>query len=82
MEARETVQQRTLREKRLAIRVHLASTCVEEAERERLWAIAAAHAAGLSVRKIATAADLSPNRMHQLLHTAEANEISMGLSQL
>jgi hypothetical protein len=82
MEARETVQQRTLREKRLANRLRLASTRVEEADRERLWAIAAAHAAGLSVRKIATATGLSSSRMHQLLHTAEANEIPMGLSQL
>jgi hypothetical protein len=82
MEARETVQQRTLREKRLANRLRLASTRVEEADRERLRVIAAAHAAGLSVRKIATATGLSSSRVHQLLYTAEANEIPMGLSQL
>ena len=66
MEARETVQQRTLREKRLATRLRLASTRVQEADRERLWAIAAPHAAGLSVRKIATATGLSSSRVHQL----------------
>jgi hypothetical protein len=82
MEAREAVRQRTLREKRLAIRLRLASTRVEEADRERLWAIAAAHAAGLSVRKIATATGLSPSRVHQLLHTDEAKEIPVWLSQL
>ena len=82
MEARETVQQRTLREKRLATRLCLASTRVEKADRERLWAIAAAHATGLSVRKIATATGLSPSRVHQLLHTDEAKEIPVWLSQL
>ena len=82
MEAREAVRQRTLREKRLAIRLRLASTRVEEADRERLWAIAAAHAAGLSIRQIATARGLSPSRVHQLLHTAEAKEIPLWLSQL
>jgi DNA-binding NarL/FixJ family response regulator len=55
---------------------------VEEADRERLWAIAAAYAAGLSVRKIATATGLSPSRVHQLLHTDETKEIPVRLSQL
>jgi hypothetical protein len=82
MEAREAVRQRTLREKRLATRLRLASTRVEEADRERLWAIAAAHAAGLSIRQIVTATGLSPSHVHQLLHTAEAKEIPVWLSQL
>ena len=82
MEAREAARQRTLREKRLATRLRLASTRVEEADRERLWAIAAAHVAGLSIRQIATATGLSPSRVHQLLHTAEAKEIPVWLSQL
>jgi hypothetical protein len=82
MEARETVQQRTLREKRLANRLRLASPRAEEADQECLWAIAAAHAAGLSVRKIAPATGLSSSRVHQLLHTNEAKEIPGWLSQL
>jgi hypothetical protein len=78
MEAHEAVRQRTLREKRLAIRLRLASTRVEEADRERLWAIAAAHAAGLSVRRIATATGLSPSRVHQLLHTDKPRRSQCG----
>ncbi|MCP4898405.1 MAG: hypothetical protein GY906_15635 [bacterium] len=60
----------------------MASRRVEEAERERVWAIAAAHSAGLSIRKIAAATSLSSSRVHQLLHTDEAGEIPDWLSQL
>jgi len=55
--------------------MRLASRRVEEAKRERVWAIAAAHSAGLSIRKIAATSSLSSSRVHQLLHTDEAGEI-------
>jgi hypothetical protein len=59
METPETANKRGLKEKRLTARVGVASRRVEEAERERVWAIAAAHSAGLSIRRIAAAMSLS-----------------------
>jgi len=82
MESPETTNQRVLREKRLIARLAAARRRVEEAEQERIWAIAAAHSAGLSIRRIAAAASLSSSRVHQLLHTDEAEEIPDWLSQL
>ena len=82
MESPETSKQRVLKEKHVAARLRVASVRVEEAERERIWAIAAAHSVGLSIRKIAAAASLSSSRVHQLLHTDEAGEIPDWLSQL
>jgi hypothetical protein len=40
------------------------------------------NAAGLSIRRIATATGLSSSRVHQLLHTDEAKEIPVWLNQL
>ncbi len=60
----------------------MASRRVEEAERKRVWAVAAANSAGLSIRKIGVATNLSSSRLHQLLHTDEAGEIPDWLSQL
>ena len=54
---------------------------MEEAERERIWAIVETHEAGLSIRQIAFATGLSPSRVHQLLGSAEAREIPRWLSQ-
>ena len=80
MESPETSNQRVL--KSVTARLGVASRRVEEAERERVWAIAAAHSAGLSMRRIAAATSLSSSRVHQLLHTDEAGEIPDWLSQL
>lgn len=44
----------------------------EAAKVERAWAVVSAHAAGLSVRKIAAAVGLGPTRVHQLLRSPEA----------
>jgi hypothetical protein len=82
MESPETSKQRGLEEKRLRARLGVARRRVEEAERERIWAIASAHSAGLSIRTIAAATRLSSSRVHQLLHTDEAGEIPDWLSQL
>jgi DNA-directed RNA polymerase specialized sigma24 family protein len=75
MEAPEEVRRRVRREKQLATRLQLATTRLETAQQERIWAIAAAYEAGLSIRKIAAATGLSPSRVHQLLSNEEAREI-------
>src|SRR6266700_5977350 len=64
---REELHQLVQHERKLKNRLLLATTRLEEAERERIWAIVAAHDAGLSIRKIAAATGLSRSRIHQLL---------------
>lgn len=66
----------------MVARLHLATTRLESAQQERIWTLAAAAAAGLSIRKIAAATGLSPSRIHQLLNTQEVSEIPAWLSQL
>ena len=82
MESLERLKQKVLQEKRLTNRLARAQTRLEEAERERIWAIASAHTQGLSIRKIAAATRLSSSRVHQLLHTDEASEIPEWLNSL
>lgn len=82
MESLERLKQKVLQEKRLTHRLARAQTRLEEAERERIWAIASAHTQGLSIRKIAAATRLSSSRVHQLLHTDEASEIPEWLNSL
>ncbi len=82
METPEQLKQQGLKEKRLTVRLHMAASRVEAAEQERIWAIVAAHSAGLSIRKIAAVTGLSSSRVHQLLHTDEAEQIAQGLSTL
>jgi hypothetical protein len=48
------------RESRLLTRMRRAAWRREMAELERTWAIASAHAEGVSIRKIATEAGLGP----------------------
>jgi hypothetical protein len=47
-----------------------------------IWAIVAAHRAGLSIRQIAATTGLSRSRIHQLLQDNEAREIPTWLSHL
>ena len=90
MESAERLKQKVLQEKRLANRLGWTQTRLEAAERERIWAIAlgasemiaSAHAQGLSIRKIATATTLSSSRVHQLLHSEEADQIPEWLNAL
>ena len=77
-----SLKQQVSKEKRLTARLALAKTRLEDAEREHIWAIAAAHAEGLSIRKIAAALGLSSSRVHQLLHTDEACQIPEWLTSL
>jgi hypothetical protein len=79
---REELRQLVQHERKLKNRLQLATTRLEEAERERIWAIVAAHDAGLSIRKIAAATGLSRSRIHQLLQEHEAQEIPEWLTHL
>jgi hypothetical protein len=69
------------RERPFAARLRLASERLEEAQRERVWAVIEAHLSGLSIRQIAAATGLSSSRVHQLLGSEEAREIPRWLSQ-
>src|SRR3954463_4184718 len=81
METRDELKERVHREQRIAARLRLATERLEEAQRERVWAIVEAHQAGLSVRQIAAATSLSSSRVHQLLGSDEAREIPRWLSE-
>jgi hypothetical protein len=73
--------QRIRHDERFTDRLRLATERLEEARRERIWAIVEAHQSGLSVRQIAAATGLSSSRAHQLLGSDEAREIPRWLSQ-
>jgi AraC-like DNA-binding protein len=82
METHEELGRRVLREQKLKARLRLAATRLEDAQLERIWAIANASKEGLSIRQISQATGLSPTRVHQLLKAQEAQEIPVWLSQL
>ena len=82
MESSEQLKQNVLNERRLTDRLRLATTRLQDAQQEHIWAIAAAKSEGLSIRKIAAATGLSPSRVHQLLHTDEALQIPQWLNSL
>ena len=82
METREQLHQRVQRDQQRKARLRLATTRLADAEQERIWAIVAAHQAGLSIRQIAAATGLSRSRIHQLLQADEAREIPTWLSHL
>jgi DNA-binding transcriptional MerR regulator len=79
---REDLRQRVQLEQQLIARLRTATLRFSDAQTERIWAIASAHQAGLSIRKIAGATGLSSSRIHQLLNAPEAQEIPSWLSQL
>ena len=79
---REELHQLVQHERKLKNRLQLATTRLEDAKRERIWAIVAAHDAGLSIRKIADTTGLSRSRSHQLLQEQEAREIPAWLTPL
>jgi hypothetical protein len=81
METHDEFDERIRRERQVADRLRLATERLEEAQRERIWAIVEAHQAGLSVRQIAAATGLSSSRVHQLPGSDEAREIPRWLSQ-
>ena len=81
METHDEFQERMRREQQIAARLRLATQRLEEAQRERVWAVVEAHQSGLSIRQIAAATGLSSSRVHQLLGSDEAREIPRWLSQ-
>ena len=81
METHDEFQERMRREQQIATRLRLATRRLDDAQRERVWAIVEAHQSGLSLRQIAAATGLSSSRVHQLLGSDEAREIPRWLSQ-
>src|SRR3954454_2698853 len=81
METHDEFQERIRREQQIAARLRLATQRLDDAQRERVWAIVEAHQLGLSVRQVATATGLSSSRVHQLLGSDEARAIPRWLSQ-
>ena len=63
-------------------RVCRAAWRLEQAERERVWALVSARAEGISIRKLATAASLSPSRVHQLVADADLDVLDAALGEL
>jgi hypothetical protein len=70
------------RESRLLVRVRRASWRREMAELERTWAIASAHAEGVSLRKIAAAAGLGATRVHAIVRDADLDSLDAALGEL
>jgi hypothetical protein len=70
------------RERRVLTRVSRARWRLEQAERERVWALVSARAEGVSIRKLAAAAGLSPSRVHQLVADADIDVLDAALGEL
>jgi len=70
------------RERRVLARVCRAAWRLEQAERERTWALVSARAAGISIRKLAAAAGLSSSRVHQIVAAADLDELDAALGEL
>jgi hypothetical protein len=70
------------RERRVLTRVSRAAWRLEQAERERTWALASARAEGISIRTLAKAAGLSPSRVHQLVAAADLDALDAALGEL
>ncbi len=66
METHEELKQRVRLQRQLIARLRLATNRLEEAQRERIWAIAAASEEGLSIRQIGSATGLSPTRVQSI----------------
>ena len=70
------------RERRVLQRVSRAAWRLEQAERERAWALASARADGVSIRTLAAVAGLSPARVHQITAAADLDELDAALGEL
>jgi hypothetical protein len=70
------------RQRRVLVRVSRAGWRLEQAERERVWALASARAERISIRTLAAAAGLSPSRVHQLVAAADLDALDAALGEL
>ncbi len=70
------------RERRVLARVSRAAWRLDQAERERTWALVSARAEGISIRALAAAAGLSPSRVHQLVAAADLDALDAALGEL
>ncbi len=70
------------RESRLLARVRRAAWRREMAELERTWAIASAHAEGVSIRKIVAAAGLGPTWVHAIVRDADLDGLDAAVGEL
>jgi hypothetical protein len=71
------------RERRVLARVSRAAWRLEQAERERTWALlVSARAEGISIRTLAAAIGLSPSRVHQLVADADLDALDAALGEL
>jgi len=70
------------RERRVLLRVSRAAWRLEQAERERTWALASARAEGVSIRALAAAAGLSSSRVHQIVAAADLDALDAALGEL
>ena len=66
----------------MLLRVSRAAWRLEEAERERSWALASARAEGVSIRALAAAVGLSSSRVHQIVAAADLDELGAALGEL
>ncbi len=55
---------------------------LEQAGRERTWALVSARAEGVSIRTLAAAVGLSPSRVHQLVAAADLDALDAALGEL
>jgi len=63
-------------------RVSRAAWRLDQAERERTWALVSARAEGISIRTLAAAIGLSPSRVHQLVADADLDALDAALGEL
>ena len=70
------------RERRVLLPVSRAAWRLEQAERERTWALASARAEGVSIRALGAAAGLSSSRVHQIVAAAGLDELDAALGEL
>jgi hypothetical protein len=70
------------RERRVLLRVSRAAWRLDQAERERSWALASARAEGVSIRALAAAVRLSSSRVHQIVAAADLDELDAALGEL
>jgi hypothetical protein len=66
------------RQQHVLARVSRATWRLDQAERERRWVLASAHAEGISIRALATAAGLSASRVHRLVVAADCDALGCG----